>query len=334
VGQVSDALSICDEAVPANRFIDGFPAYAQCPAAQNAAIYSNNGVDTALTAAGSDWVRTQYSGGYQCTELAHRYLLFKWNVKWLPNGNAGFWCDDPPSASSGIVQTTSPVHGDVIVFAPGSCGADSTTGHVALVDTVDAAKGKVSAVQQNQASRSSYNFSCAKCFLHVVANDGTSTGVPIPSSGGATSASGGASSTGGAPSGSGGSGRVFPSGGTTGGGGVPTAGGAFGTGGSVSAGGVAPTSSGGATAPSATGGAGPVPNGSGGSGGSGAGGVVGPGTGAAPSSPPSDSNDDSGSSCAVAATPARHGSPWMVLAGAAIAGTRLVRRRRRRTPSD
>jgi hypothetical protein len=33
---------------------------------------------------GSDWVRTQSSGGYQCIELAHRYLYFKWNVKWIP----------------------------------------------------------------------------------------------------------------------------------------------------------------------------------------------------------------------------------------------------------
>src|SRR4051812_41980712 len=89
IGLSSQALSPCDEMVPATRNIDGIPAYAQCTASQDGAIYSNNGVDTSLTQTGSDWVRTQYSGGFQCTELAHRYLYFKWKVKWIPNGDAG-----------------------------------------------------------------------------------------------------------------------------------------------------------------------------------------------------------------------------------------------------
>ena len=66
------AADICAETVPANRFIDGIPAYAQCSAASTGAIYSNNGIDTSTTSGGTDWVRTQGSGGYQCTELAHR----------------------------------------------------------------------------------------------------------------------------------------------------------------------------------------------------------------------------------------------------------------------
>ena len=45
------------------------------PTVQDGALYSNNGVDTSNTQTGPDWVKTQYSGGYQCTELAHRYLL-------------------------------------------------------------------------------------------------------------------------------------------------------------------------------------------------------------------------------------------------------------------
>src|SRR6478752_7236740 len=69
IGQVSEALNACDETVPADRYIDGFPAYAQCSAIENGAIYSNNGIDTSATASGADWIRTQYSGGYQCTEL-------------------------------------------------------------------------------------------------------------------------------------------------------------------------------------------------------------------------------------------------------------------------
>ncbi|MEY4512245.1 MAG: hypothetical protein RLZZ450_4367 [Pseudomonadota bacterium] len=173
------SLDACGETVPDTRKIDGVPAYAQCATIEAGAIYSNNGIDTSATKVGNDWVRTQFSGGYQCTELAHRYLTFKWKVSWIPNGNAGEWCNTQPPSSSGVVQTTSPVHGDLIVFAPSSCGADSTYGHVAVVDVVDAAKGKVTAVEQNMARRGSYNTTCGKCFLHVVANDGTNPGETI-----------------------------------------------------------------------------------------------------------------------------------------------------------
>ena len=169
----SSALSACEEMVPANRFIDGIPAYAQCAASENSAIFSNNGVDTSTTQMGPDWVRTQHSGGYQCTELAKRYLHFVWNVRYSPRGNAGQWCDTPPPADSGLVQSMTPSHGDLMVLAPGSCGAAQTTGHVTVVDTVDMAGGKVSVVEQNRARRGSYMISCAKCYLHVVANDGT-----------------------------------------------------------------------------------------------------------------------------------------------------------------
>src|SRR5262245_23252488 len=186
VGVTTSALNACNETVPANRNIDGIPSYAQCDMFAQSAICSNNGVDTAPMSMGAGWVKTQYSGGYQCTELAHRYILFKWGVKWLPNGNAGQWCDTMPPANSGMVQTMEPVHGDLMVLAPGSCGAAQGTGHVTVVDLVDAAKGKLTVVEQNGARRGTYNTTCAKCFLHVVANDGTSTGMPI------TGAAGGA----------------------------------------------------------------------------------------------------------------------------------------------
>jgi len=179
------AANVCNETVPTNRAVDGIPAYAQCTTTTGA-IYSNNGVDTDVTSGGTGWVRTQTSGGYQCTELAHRYLYFHWNVTWLPTGNAGTWCDTAPPATSGVVQTTTPVHGDLIVFAPGSCGADATTGHVALVDVVVSAT-TVTIVEENSAGRRNSAVSCAKCFLHVTANTGA---------GGASSV-GGASSTGG-----------------------------------------------------------------------------------------------------------------------------------------
>ena len=179
VGVTAAALNACNETVPDTRYIDGIPSYAQCPDFASSAIYSNNGVDTAPMSMGTGWVRTQYSGGYQCTELAHRYLHFKWGVKWIPNGNAGSWCDTMPPANSGMVQTMAPVHGDLMVLAPGSCGAAAGTGHVTVVDLVDTAKAKLTVVEQNGARRGTYNQSCAKCFLHVVANDGTATGAPI-----------------------------------------------------------------------------------------------------------------------------------------------------------
>jgi hypothetical protein len=180
------ALNACEETVPANRYVDGFPAYAQCSAFQAGPIYSNNGIDTSATKQGADWVQTQRDGGYQCTELIHRYWHFKWHVTWLPRGNAGTWCDSQPPASSGVVQTTTPVHGDAIVFAPGSCGASTIAGHVALIDTVDSAR--VSVIEQNPARRGSYMLSCAKCFLRIVANDGSDGGAtakPAPGDAGA-----------------------------------------------------------------------------------------------------------------------------------------------------
>src|SRR6476660_8890813 len=80
LGAPAAAADICGETVPATRFIDGIPAYAQCAASMTGAVYSNNGTDTSTTSGGAGWIRTQGSGGYQCTELAHRYLYFKWNV--------------------------------------------------------------------------------------------------------------------------------------------------------------------------------------------------------------------------------------------------------------
>jgi surface antigen len=165
------AGNICNETVPSNRMVDGFPAYSQCADSTNSSIYSNNGIDTATTSGGNGWVRTQGSGGYQCTEWAHRYLTFRWNVTSVPSGNAGVWCDG--NIPSGLVKTTVPVHGDIMVFAPGSCGADATTGHVAVVDVVNS-NGTVTFVEQNRANRRSCATDTAACFLHATANDGSS----------------------------------------------------------------------------------------------------------------------------------------------------------------
>jgi surface antigen len=173
------AANVCSETVPTNRAVDGVPAYSQCTATTSSAIYSNNGVDTSTTSGGTGWVRTQMSGGYQCTELAHRYLYFKWNVQSVPNGNAGTWCDG--SIPAGLVKSTTPVHGDLIVFAPGSCGADATTGHVAVVDSVNS-NATVTFVEQNNASRRSCAISTAACFLHATSNVGVAVDGGAPDS--------------------------------------------------------------------------------------------------------------------------------------------------------
>lgn len=193
VGLKTAALSVCNETVPPDRNVDGIPAYEQCPAAESSAIYSNNGVDTSTTKMGSDWYETQYDNGYQCTEFVVRYMYFKWKVKWLPDEDAGFWCDKQPPADSGIALTMTPVHGDIMVFAPNTCGSDDE-GHVGLVDQVNGSKLVV--VEENDARRGDVMMSCGKCFLHVVANDGSGG----PASAGAAGASGPASGSGAAGS--------------------------------------------------------------------------------------------------------------------------------------
>lgn len=222
------AADVCGETVPAIRVIDGIPAYAQCAASMNAAIYSNDGVNTATAAADSAWVRTQRSGGYQCTELAHRYLRFRFGITAVPNGDAGVWCD--AALPAGLEKSTTPVHGDLIVLAPGSCNADATTGHVAVVDNLSPDMTSVMAVQQNSANRARYNVTCAACFLHATANTGGSSadaGV-----GDASRPDAGISDRpdGGAGDGAGADGPPGTSGGTGGGGGPATDGGSGGPG--------------------------------------------------------------------------------------------------------
>ena len=166
----SDAsFNICNEVVPADHILDGIPAYARCDAASGA-IYSNNGVATSSTSGGPDWVRTQWAFGYQCTEYAQRYLYFKWNVNAIFNINAAEFCNHP--LPSNLVKTTSPVHGDVMVFGSGSCGA-GTIGHVAVVDAVDTATSRVTIVDENNVGRGSYDKSCGTCYLHATANLGS-----------------------------------------------------------------------------------------------------------------------------------------------------------------
>ncbi|HEY3496556.1 MAG TPA: CHAP domain-containing protein [Polyangiaceae bacterium] len=164
------AMDVCGETVPADRAVDGIPAYAQCDDTTNASIWSNNGIDTSTTSLGNDWIQTQRGGGYQCTEFAYRYMHFRWQVDYR-HGDAREWCDgDLPST---LVKTTTPTHGDLMVFDAGVCGADDRTGHIVVVDVVDTSGSRVTIVEENRAGRRSANTSCATCFLHAVANDGS-----------------------------------------------------------------------------------------------------------------------------------------------------------------
>jgi surface antigen len=330
ISRSSQATNICGETVAANRMVDGIPAYSQCAATTSSAIYSNNGVDTSTTSGGTDWVRTQMSAGYQCTELTHRYLYFKWNVQGVPSGNAGTWCDG--TIPSGLVKASTPMHGDLIVFAPGSCGADATTGHVAVIDVVNT-NSTVTFVEQNSAGRRSCANSTAACFLHATANAGIPIDGGIPDSGEADSGpavnddanmradaaadrgrfdatgAGGATGTGGA---TGAGGTV----GTGGSGGVIGTGGAMATGGGHGTGGV--------TGLAGTSGAGGTIAGSGGN----------TGTTSAPNTAPAASSSN-GCSCRLTA-PSTQGrlDGWDALFMLALAAGLVISRRRawRRRP--
>ena len=162
VDESDDAVDyICNEKVSAS--IDGIPAYAYCG---NFDVWSNNGVDTKKASGGTGWVQSEHGYGYQCVEFAVRYMHFKWKVSasWGVM-YAKQMCTTHPS---GVSVTTTPVHGDLVVFGAGSCGADPTAGHVAVVDTVGSTT--FTAVQENTAGKYTWKNSCASCFLHAASN--------------------------------------------------------------------------------------------------------------------------------------------------------------------
>jgi hypothetical protein len=317
-GSAALGADICTETVPATRFIDGFPAYAQCMASNTSAIYSNDGIATATTSGGTGWIRTQGSGGYQCTELAHRYLYFKWNVASVPNGNAGVWCDG--TIPNGLMKATTPVHGDLIILAPGSCGSDTVTGHVAVIDVVNA-DATVTAVQQNSASRSKYKLTCAACFLHAVANDESAGDAGVPGDGGGVDAA--PSDTGGAPTDAPvamDSGSPRDAAGAGGGPGPSGSGGTVGSGGSVGSGGTGPLATGGVTGSAGSGGAAITGNG----------GAAGP-TATGGAGPGATTGETAGCACRVSAENAipAGSPPWGAVAFLAF-GVLITARRRRR----
>ncbi len=150
---------ICSEAASAT--IDGIPAYEYCG---NFDVWSNNGVDTKSTSGGAGWIRTETNYGYQCAELALRYLHFRDGITtvWKGISYADEMCATHPA---GVSVVLTPAHGDLMVFGAGSCGADSVAGHVAVVDTVNAST--IDVVQQHPAGKVTWNTACASCFLRA-----------------------------------------------------------------------------------------------------------------------------------------------------------------------
>ena len=156
---------ICSESASAT--LDGIPAYQYCG---NTNVWTNNGVDTRSASGGAGWTQTEGGYGYQCVEYAVRYARFKFGVSTAWGvGYAYEMCATHPS---GISTTSSPVHGDLVVFTPGACGVDATAGHVAVVNTQTSST--VTVVQENYAGSYTYNKSCVKCYLHEASNTGTS----------------------------------------------------------------------------------------------------------------------------------------------------------------
>jgi CHAP domain len=163
---------ICGEAAQAT--IDGIPSYAMCNAATTSNVWSDDGVHTAGSGSGGNWVETEGgNNGYQCTELATRYFYFKWDVtrSWSP-GYAKDMCSQ--ALPSSVEKTSKGMHGDLLVVVPGCEGADPTDGHVAVVD--DVSGSTISVVQQNTTyngqpvGTGTFDSSCVLCFLHAVAN--------------------------------------------------------------------------------------------------------------------------------------------------------------------
>jgi hypothetical protein len=156
--------SLCGKAAIAT--IDDIPAYPNdCG---NVNVWSNDGRTTKTApGTGTGWVQTEGGYGYQCTELASRYMHFRF-------GTATHWgiaeakdmCATHPTDVS---KTSSPVEGDLMVFAPGVCvGA---AGHVAVVSSVTSTTASV--VQQNETANGvgTYKRTCASCFLHAARNN-------------------------------------------------------------------------------------------------------------------------------------------------------------------
>jgi hypothetical protein len=135
-------------------------------------------LSSCLRNAGGVELDTGYGYGYQCVELAQRYVATRFGgfpTHW-PVAFAAQMC----GATAGLpvsVHTRGsgyqPVHGDLMVFGGGA-------GHVAVVESVDG--GAVGVVEQNASStgRSTRSIGQESCFIHANANTSPNGGSSDP----------------------------------------------------------------------------------------------------------------------------------------------------------
>eukprot|EP00602_Paraphysomonas_sp_CaronLab_P007366 CAMPEP_0185036518 /NCGR_PEP_ID=MMETSP1103-20130426/29619_1 /TAXON_ID=36769 /ORGANISM="Paraphysomonas bandaiensis, Strain Caron Lab Isolate" /LENGTH=240 /DNA_ID=CAMNT_0027574077 /DNA_START=248 /DNA_END=970 /DNA_ORIENTATION=- len=106
-----------------------------------------------------------YGYQYQCVELAQRYFGELYGTTPIWYGNAIDLCNTYPS---GVVKTSSPIAGDLVVFNTG------TYGHVAVITHVGG--GYVDVIEQNSSPTGTNTYSMSsnvQCYLHATKNSGS-----------------------------------------------------------------------------------------------------------------------------------------------------------------
>jgi surface antigen len=108
-----------------------------------------------------------YGYHYQCVELAQRYFGTLYGTTPIWYGNAIDLCHTYPS---GVVKTSSPIPGDLVVFNTG------TYGHVAVITSVSSST--VNVIEQNSSPNGKNSYSRGSnvaCYLHANKNNGGSS---------------------------------------------------------------------------------------------------------------------------------------------------------------
>jgi surface antigen len=111
-----------------------------------------------------------YGYQYQCVELAQRYFGTLYGTAPVWYGNAIDLCNTYPS---GVVKTSSPVSGDLVVFNSG------TYGHVAVITSVTSSS--VNVIEQNSSPNGVNTYSRGSnvaCYLHATKNSNPSSVCP------------------------------------------------------------------------------------------------------------------------------------------------------------
>lgn len=103
-----------------------------------------------------------YGYHYQCVELAQRYFGTLYGTTPIWYGNAIDLCHTYPS---GVVKTSSPIPGDLVVFNHG------TWGHVAVITSVSSSSLNVIEQNSSPSGKNTYSRgSNVACYLHATKN--------------------------------------------------------------------------------------------------------------------------------------------------------------------